>query len=253
MPVTTRINHWTLDDAAGLSDQINNADFAWLGAPLYEPAKFNDGAANRTNGNSLTGNEAGEFNPDLMCIDSWVDTDYAVINGRAGDAQRHGQFVWRRDVNNRITIDILEIGLNTRFISQIGGVFNIFTISAGLSWNANTLTYLLFALNRNGIDGGADRRRVYMGNALIANSVVALNAMGGAGAGSYEFLGVNTLGIATWPFDGVIDDPVIFNNTTEIADIIAAREIEGRVVPGGGKLIGNKMINPLANGELMIH
>lgn len=232
MPLSTAINYWKLGNASELADLINSANFNWLGSSSYQAAKFGNGSYNSTVANAIVASEAGEFNADLMMVDYWTKTDYRVINGYSADGQRHADFTWLRNANNRITIDTLEIGLATRFISRINGAFNIFTITTGFSWNALSLNYCLWCLNRSGIAGGADKRRCYLNGNLIAQSTVNLNAMAGSGSGQYEFLNGTLIGVSNWQYDGIIDDAIIYNNTTQIATANANRNIEGRAIAG---------------------
>jgi hypothetical protein len=204
------------------------------GTVTYSPAKFNNGSetpAGTTDYIAYT--RAGvNIDPNALLFSAWIKTPYSMTNGVPSDATVHRVMDWYSSNSNRVT---LQINNRLEFAVVVGGAFIFPTFTTGITWAANTLTYIQVVWDRAGVDGGVDTFRFYINGVKVANSALTIANQATAGGDTHIhniFFNGNPLN----NFEGIIDNYKLYDlpsGQTEqlILDDYNNRNTEGFVSP----------------------
>lgn len=227
------------------------------GAVTYAAGKFDDGAFSNNAANRIRFN----FNSATV-IGSWTDfvaqmwikpVGFNIVNGVPDDGGSYYFFSFYQDANNRVRWGF-EQGIHKLTMdAKIGGVNYI---HRGIQFNANAgvLKLLTVVVNNSGIDGGADKFRVYESDAstdtLIYNSV----------ANGYNtwnttqdlvLLVQKTVGpVFVTPFCSVLDNLKIDDDSDTFQAYLDGKNVEG-FFTGAHRLIDGGIRSPLIDSSLI--
>ena len=234
--------------------QITNSeigpDFAWSGTSTYNAGKFDNGSYSAVAGNWMkTATDTG-FVANAFIVEAWVKTDYNVVNGNPSDHANHELFEWWKSGNDKIIL-MFDAGANAlQMANKVSGGWNQFNATnAAISWSAGDLVHLMFVMDRGGIGGGANTRRIYVNGSLAQASNVAVNNQANSG-GYYKMLSLDG---AAWDWNGLSDNVKVYNVVSEshITDIAANKDTEGWPVTDGGKLLDG-FNSQLVDGSVLL-
>jgi hypothetical protein len=214
--IDNRIGWWKLEDVTA---EIGN-DWTLNGSATWNSVKFNNGFYTNNNANYLSNAVTTGFDPNNFIFESWIKTDYNVVNGVPSDGNWHALFSWRYDGNNYITI-WFAVGFGVFAQYNIGGSASNIFFAKG-NWTAGDLVHFMWVYKRAGIAGGANTVRLYIDASLEGSSNIALASQTNVGA--YR-LSLNQLGFEN--FTGSQDNVKIYDEADVFQDVIDNRNNEG--------------------------
>jgi len=209
-------NTQTLWNKLGSDIEVQNSEAgpngSWQGTSSYISIKFNNGMY-INNDNNYIDFDGSFFTPNNFTIEVWFKTDYNVVNGQSQDGKQHCFFVWFYNNNNRC---LAKFTHDTRYL-EIDMCYNSSLYyfncnNASITFSAGSIHHIAFVYDKNGIDGGADKLRIYFDGTQVFNSTSSPPTC--TNSGGIFHLGVDwgTVNPIPWiNFTGGIDNIKIFN------------------------------------------
>lgn len=161
---------WCRLESSTSKELINNYSVVVTGAPTFSSGKFGNGAYSNNNSHyiNITSIPLSKINNGAKyTIELWLKTDYNVTNGIPADGLVHDVFSFLTDTSQQINFYFYPADA-FYFDATVGpGYYKRITAP---TWTASNLIHFAFVFNKDGIDGGSDKIRVYVGNSLIFNS-----------------------------------------------------------------------------------
>jgi len=247
MAIPANCIHWT---KAGSDAEctVPEKGQAWTvnGSPAYTACKFNAGVDCTAATKYLSMADFDNLNKNSGGIEFWFKPHY----NRVGEGSRHGiiQITNWTDLRFQINYDQNRDSIYFLIQDTVAGRCNPEDTTA---FSAEQLFHLAFIWDINGSLAGGKRAAIYR-DGVDNSAIVTVN-----NAWTSDFP-------ATCPFyvgrnpaygdsgDHIIDNLKIWNNHTDAIASLANRNTEDFPSVGGGRLIDQKMIAPLIDGNLMV-
>jgi hypothetical protein len=181
------------------------------GTVTYASAKFNKGSQTpNSGGHYIAYTRAGvNINPDALMFSCWIETPYSVTDGVTSDGNNHRFFDWYASNNDRFTCQQTTTSFQCGIV--VGGSFILPTFTTGVTWAANTKTYIRVVWDRSTIDSGTETLRLYIDDNEVASSTLTIGTQATAGGNMHihsVFFGGGPLANS---FAGIIDNYKLYN------------------------------------------
>ncbi|MFC1517987.1 LamG-like jellyroll fold domain-containing protein, partial [Candidatus Margulisiibacteriota bacterium] len=199
----------------GSDNEVGNSevgvDGVWTGSANYSAVKYNDGAYSSANTKYVLFNDfnTAEANDlEKFAIEFWFKTDYAVSNGQAQDGNYHFLWDFYMDASNRYQIGISSSAGEGIYMQRaLEGYYACTSPTA--SWSADTVHHFAVVVDKDGIDGGAEKTRFYLdGEKIYSNG----SYFSGLTATSDLAVLINyNGGVTAYPLNGAMDNFKVWN------------------------------------------